>query len=128
MLEGVAFAFRDLLEALQQSSGDAENAFNQLVAIGGGSRPIYWLKAIATALGIPLLLASDAINEFGAAIGAARLGLIAAEGLDPLEVCKPPENEVKIEPDAKLKAEYEEAYRKYQALYPALKDVFCPGI
>ncbi len=48
-----------------------------MTAIGGGSRSRYWLKAIATALGIPVDLPAD--GDFGAAFGAARLGLIAAE-------------------------------------------------
>ena len=46
VLEGVAFAFRDSLEALQA----AGTTLTRVTAIGGGSRSRYWLKAIATAL------------------------------------------------------------------------------
>ena len=49
VLEGVAFAFRDSLEALKAAGTE----LSRVTAIGGGSRSRYWLKAIATALGIP---------------------------------------------------------------------------
>jgi xylulokinase len=88
-------------------------------AIGGGSRSRYWLKAIATALGIPVDLPAD--GDFGAAFGAARLGLIAAEKADPFEVCTAPATAETIEPDRKLTSAYGEAYGRYRALYPAIK-------
>src|SRR5690606_36786105 len=47
VVEGVAFAFRDSLEALHAAGTD----LSRVTAIGGGSRSRYWLKAIATALG-----------------------------------------------------------------------------
>ena len=47
VLEGVALAFRDSLEALREAGTE----LTRVTAIGGGSRSRYWLKAIATALG-----------------------------------------------------------------------------
>jgi xylulokinase len=117
VLEGVAFAFRDSLEALKK----AGTTLDRVTAIGGGSRSRYWLKAIATALGIPVDIPAD--GDFGAAFGAARLGLIAATRVDPLAVCTPPATEAAIEPDAGLRDHYERAYRRYKALYPAIKGV-----
>ena len=117
VLEGVAFAFRDSLEAL----ASAGTRLERVTAIGGGSRSLYWLKAIATALGIPVDVPAD--GDFGAAFGAARLGLIAATGADPLSVCTPPATSRTIEPDAGLTQAYEEARRRYRALYPAIKGV-----
>ncbi|MEP9399598.1 xylulokinase [Mesorhizobium sp. KR2-14] len=117
VLEGVAFAFRDSLEALQA----AGTKLTRVTAIGGGSRSRYWLKAIATALGLPVDLPAD--GDFGAAFGAARLGLIAAETADPLSVCTTPETAETIEPDAALGEAYAAAYRRYRALYPAIRGV-----
>ncbi|MFC3724993.1 xylulokinase [Neoaquamicrobium sediminum] len=117
MVEGVAFAFRDSLEALHA----AGTYLSRVTAIGGGSRSRYWLKAIATALGIPVDIPAD--GDFGAAFGAARLGLIAAEKADPLSVCVPPATAETIEPDAGLSQAYEDAYRRYRALYPAIRGV-----
>jgi xylulokinase len=115
VLEGVAFAFRDSLEALKA----AGTTLTRVTAIGGGSRSRYWLKSIATALGLPVDLPAD--GDFGAAFGAARLGLIAAEGADPLVVCTEPATAETIEPERKHGAAYEAAYRRYRALYPAIK-------
>jgi xylulokinase len=115
VLEGVAFAFRDSLEALRA----AGTRLSRVTAIGGGSRSRYWLKSIATALGIPVDLPAD--GDFGAAFGAARLGLIAAENADPLAVCTAPATAETIEPDGALGDAYSQAYQRYRALYPAIK-------
>jgi xylulokinase len=117
VLEGVAFAFRDSLEALRT----AGTMLTRVTAIGGGSRSRYWLGAIATALGIPVDIPAD--GDFGAAFGAARLGLIAATGADPLSICTAPLTQDTITPDAALAGAYEDAYRRYRALYPAIRDV-----
>lgn len=115
VLEGVAFAFRDSLEALVS----AGTTLTRVTAIGGGSRSQYWLKAIATALGLPVDLPAD--GDFGAAFGAARLGLIAAESADPFAVCTAPETAETIEPDAALGEAFAGAYERYRALYPAIR-------
>jgi xylulokinase len=117
VLEGVAFAFRDSLEALAK----AGTKLDRVTAIGGGSRSRYWLKAIATALGIPVEVPAD--GDFGGAFGAARLGLIAATGADPRAICTPPATAETIEPVSALAGAFDEAYRRYRALYPAIKGV-----
>ncbi|RAZ91411.1 xylulokinase [Mesorhizobium hawassense] len=117
VLEGVGFAFRDSLEALKK----AGTTLTRVTAIGGGSRSRYWLKAIATALQMPVDIPAD--GDFGAAFGAARLGLIAATGADPLAVCAAPATDATIEPDAGLGGAYADAYQRYRALYPAIRAV-----
>jgi xylulokinase len=123
VLEGVAFAFRDSLEAMRQSGTE----FTQpIVAVGGGSKSIYWLKAIATALGLAIEVADESAVELGAAFGAARLGLLAAEtDQDPLAVCFPPAVGKRIEPEAELRDYFESAYRRFRALYPAIRTATC---
>ena len=115
VVEGVAFAFRDCLEALAA----AGTKLDRVTAIGGGSRSRYWLRSIATALGIPVDIPAD--GDFGAAFGAARLGLIAAENADPLSVCTAPATEETIEPGKNLLQSYADAYARYRALYPAIR-------
>jgi xylulokinase len=117
VLEGVAFAFRDSFEALAK----AGTTLTRVTAIGGGSRSRTWLKAIATALGIPVDIPAD--GDFGAAFGAARLGLIAATGADPLAICTAPATVETIAPDAALRQAYHDAFQRYRALYPAIKGV-----
>ncbi|MGI9435971.1 MAG: xylulokinase [Geminicoccaceae bacterium] len=117
VLEGVAFAFADNLKALAA----AGTSLQRVTAIGGGSRSTYWLKLIATILGIPVDVPVD--GDFGAAFGAARLGLIAATGADPKTICTPPIIARTIEPEAALKSAYDDAYARFSALYPLLKDM-----
>ncbi|MBB4237806.1 xylulokinase [Rhizobium esperanzae] len=117
VLEGVAFAIRDNLEALRS----AGTGISRVTAIGGGSRSHYWLASIATALGVPVDLPAD--GDFGAAFGAARLGLIAATGADPIAVCTPPVTSGTIEPVSAQSGAYEDAYKRYRALYPAIKSL-----
>ncbi len=115
VLEGVSFAIRDNLEALRAAGTDIA----RVTAIGGGSRSRYWLASIATALGVPVDLPAD--GDFGAAFGAARLGLIAATGADPVAVCTPPQTAGTIDPVASLTDAYADAYKRYRAVYPAIK-------
>ncbi len=115
VLEGVSFAIRDNLEALRSAGTDIA----RVTAIGGGSRSRYWLASIATALGVPVDLPAD--GDFGAAFGAARFGLIAATGADPVAVCTPPQTAGTIDPVASLTDAYADAYKRYRAVYPAIK-------
>jgi xylulokinase len=117
VLEGVTFAIRDNLEALKS----AGTSISRVTAIGGGSRSRYWLQSIATSLGVLVDIPAD--GDFGAAFGAARLGLIAATGADPLSVCSAPTTDETIEPVASLSEAYDTAYARYRALYPAIKSL-----
>jgi xylulokinase len=116
VLEGVAFAFADCLAALRQAGAEVASA----IAVGGGSRSHYWLKVIATVLDLPIAVPAD--GDFGAAFGAARLGLVVAENADPFQVCAPPAIRETIEPAAALVPEYQAAYAAYRRLYPAIKE------
>lgn len=116
VLEGVAFAFRDSCEAMRNIG----TPLTQAVAVGGGSRSTYWLRAIATALGLPIAVPKD--GEFGAAFGAARLGMMAA-GRDDPALLAPPDTQQMIEPDPTMSDAFDAAYDRYRALYVALKDL-----
>jgi xylulokinase len=116
VIEGVAFAVRDCQEVLKAAGTRIES----LMAVGGGSRSKLWLRIIATLLDTPLLLPEHA--EAGAALGAARLGLAAATGGDPVAICAAPPVAEVIEPSQAHRAAYEAAYRRYRKLYPAIKE------
>jgi len=115
VMQGVAFALRDSLEALKTTGAE----LSRLLAIGGGAQSDYWLKLLATVLDLPLDLPKS--GELGAALGAARLALLADTGADPESVITPPEVARTITPDPAFTATYEAAYLRYRALYPALK-------
>ena len=115
VVEGVAFALRDNLDALRAAGTE----LSRVTAIGGGSRSRFWLRTIANTLGLEVEVPAD--GDFGAAFGAARLGLIAAENADPLAVCTPPATAETLSPDASLSDAYAEAHQRFRALYPAIK-------
>ncbi len=115
VLDGVSFAFRDNLAALQAAGTDVE----RVTAVGGGSQSEYWLQSLATVINRPVDLLRN--GEFGAAFGAARLGLIAAEGADADDVCKAAPVARTIEPVETQVSNYEVAYQRYRSLYPAMK-------
>ncbi|HUH76301.1 MAG TPA: xylulokinase [Devosia sp.] len=116
VMEGVTFAFRDSLQVLN----DAGTRIKRLLAVGGGSKSALWLKLLATNLNMEIALPED--GDFGGALGAARLGLCAAEGADPHTVMAMPPIKQVIEPDHTLTAAYTEHYARYRALYPAIEE------
>ena len=117
VLEGVAFALRDCFEALKGTGAGIQ----QLTAIGGGTASRYWLKVIATVLGVPLALPGG--GEFGAALGAARLAVSAATGAKPESIMSTPQIRDIIEPDAGSGSAFDEAYGTFRAAYPAIKSI-----
>jgi xylulokinase len=118
IMEGVAFAFRDCLEVLAAAGTTVDRA----AAIGGGAQARLWVEMLATVLNRPLDIPKD--GDYGAAFGAARLGLIAAENADPAEICTAPPIAATIDPRRDLTTAYDDAYGRYRALYPAIKEVF----
>lgn len=117
VLEGVAFAFKDCLDALAAAGTRLEQAD----VIGGGSRSRYWIAILASVLGLPLNRIED--GETGGAFGAARLARMAATGESPTDICRPPRRLETIAPLPALQQAYAEKHALYRALYPALKGV-----
>jgi xylulokinase len=116
VMEGVTFAFRDSQRVLL----DAGTKIDRLLAVGGGSKSALWLRMIATNLDMEIALPED--GDFGGALGAARLGLCAAEGASPQTVMTMPPIKTIIAPDRSLSAAYSDQYARYRALYPAIEE------
>jgi xylulokinase len=116
VLEGVAFAARDNLAALSAAGG----AITEVDLVGGGSRSPLWAQICADVLGIAVHRVEE--GEVGAALGAARLGRLAATGENPAQICTRPRRLASFVPRASAASAYDEAYRRWRALYPALKE------
>lgn len=116
VLEGVAFAARDNLAVLSAAGG----AIAELDLVGGGSRSPLWAQICADVLGIAVHRVEE--GEVGAALGAARLGRLAATGDDPAQICTRPRRLASFVPRASAASAYDEAYRRWRELYPALKE------
>ena len=115
MLEGVAYAFKDSYDALKSTGTEIDS----LIALGGGSASRYWLEVIATCLGqaIDIPVAGD----FGAALGAARLAMMADGAPD--DIATRPETKETIEPVGAMTDAFAEGHARYRATYNSLKEL-----
>jgi xylulokinase len=118
VLEGVAFAFRDGMDALTDSGAHIDG----ITVIGGGARSHYWGKILASALGRPLVYRDG--GEVGPAYGAARLAQIAESGAAIEAICTAPAITHVAEPDDALCEIYAARMPKFQSLYNNLKSSF----
>ena len=117
VLDSIAFAFRDSLVALR--AGGA--TINRLMAVGGGTKSVIWMKIMATAMGLPIDL--PASGEVGGAFGAARMGLVAATGEDFRKVFTRPKTAKTFTPEKSATAAYDDHYHRYTQIYPAIKEI-----
>ncbi|KMK65729.1 xylulokinase [Puniceibacterium sp. IMCC21224] len=115
VLEGVAFALCDCRDALAATG----TTINTCVAVGGGSRSDYWLRLIATALDLSLSVPKD--GDVGAALGAARLGMMAATGDTTLATL--PVLSHTIEPEPALRDAFAAGHARYRAASAALSEL-----
>ncbi|MES1200632.1 MAG: FGGY-family carbohydrate kinase, partial [Pseudomonadota bacterium] len=119
VLEGVAFAFADGLDALLEAGAHV----GQITVIGGGARSAWWGRVLAAALKRPLTYREG--GEVGPAYGAARLARIAVTGEAVEDVCTAPPVRAVIEPNdrdiEKLAGKREMFARLYQDLRPRFR-------
>ena len=118
VLEGVAFAFRDGMDALLASGAKIES----ISVIGGGARSSYWGRVLCSVLRRPLTYRDS--GAVGPAYGAARLARMAAENAGIEDICTPPPILHVAEPDDRLADHYAQRIGRYRSLYRNLKDLF----
>ena len=117
VLEGVAFAHADGLDALRE----AGTSVASLSVIGGGARSAYWGRIIAATLGVPLVYLDG--GEVGPALGAARLAQIAVTGEGAAQVCvRPPVRHV-VEPEAALADRLAPKLARFRAAFPLIRQI-----
>lgn len=117
-LEGVAFALREALEALEDLGTIAPELRLAGGGTGGGSGEP-WRQLLADVLGRPLWLWPDEISSVASARGAAFLAGLASGLYPSVEDALPltPEPESCVRP---RETAYEAAYERYKELYPRL--------
>ncbi len=118
-LEGVAFAIRDSFEVARSLGIRIERS----KICGGGAKSPLWRKIIANVLNIKI----DRIeSEEGPGYGGAMLAAVGCGEFASVEEAA--KKLVKIidtvEPEPELAAKYEEKYRKFAKIYPAVKGLF----
>jgi xylulokinase len=119
LLEGTAFAMRDVLERVRQMGVGVE----ALLIAGGGAKSRLWKEIRADLTGLP---AGTAKHLDSAPVGAALLASVAsrltgdlAEAAGALRA-----GGETIEPDPRNRAAYDDAYQRYQELFRSLKPMF----
>lgn len=119
VLEGVAFAFADGLDALHVTGIKPE----EISLIGGGARDVYWRQMLADIL--DQKLAYRAGGDVGAALGAARLAHLGIAGLEKIsEICPVPELLEQHIPNIDKQANYALKREKFKKIYIQVKDLF----
>jgi len=118
VLEGVAFAFRDGMDALRASG----TPIGSMTVIGGGARSAYWGRILSSVLGRTLQYRDG--GTVGPAFGAARLARMALTGAAVEDVCTPPAITHVAEPDERLAEELTVRIGRYRSLYRSLKTHF----
>ncbi|HET9598850.1 MAG TPA: xylulokinase [Anaeromyxobacteraceae bacterium] len=113
VLEGVAFGLRDGVDALRAAGTE----LRALSLVGGGARSERWAQLLADALGVELRTHQG--GETGAALGAARLGQLAA-GTAEAEVCRQPPLRRAFAPTREGSAALEERLARFRRLYGAV--------
>ena len=119
VLEGVAFAIRDSVEVARSLGVDIPVS----KVCGGGSRSDLWCRIIANVLGIPLQRLK---TEQGPGYGGAMLAMVGCGRFASVQAAADALVEVagEIQPEPALTALYEQRYRSFATLYPALKSTF----
>ena len=116
VLQGVSFAFADCRDALAATG----TTLTRALVLGGGSKSDHWVQMLATTLNIALDV--PRAGDFGAALGAARLGMMAGAGASSDIATQPPLAH-SVEPDAALVTAMTDAHARYRHAYTLLKDL-----
>ncbi|WP_233864305.1 xylulokinase [Paraburkholderia adhaesiva] len=117
VLEGVTLALTDGLDALVAAGTEV----GPLSMIGGGARSAYWAQLVADAFDTPTRQHGG--GETGAALGAARLGWLAAGG-DAKDVLTKPPIVAEYMPNAERHAALRGRLDTYRALYRHVRPLF----
>ena len=121
VLEGVAYGMRDSLEIIRA----AGISVTETTICGGGAKSPLWRRIISDVMNITVKVPS---NDEGPALGGAILAAVAdGRYKDVIEASRTLvsyRDELTIEPDPETSARYNEGYRFFRKLYPAIKDLF----
>lgn len=119
VLEGVAFAIRDSFEVAKSLGIDIQAS----KICGGGAKSPLWKKIFANVLNIRLDMIE---SEEGPGYGGAILAAVACGEYSSVEEAAQKLVKVidSVQPDKETAARYEERYRKFVQIYPAVKELF----
>ncbi len=119
VLEGVAFATRDMLE-IAKSLGIQ---ITESKICGGGAKSPLWRKIIANVLNIKVNIIE---SEEGPGLGGAMLAAVACGEYASVEEAAAKIVKIvdSVEPDPEIAARYQDRYEKFVKLYPTVKPLY----
>jgi xylulokinase len=119
MVEGLDYAFLDMLGALELGSGQKAG---EITAIGGGTRNEFWMQNKADVSGRPVVTLEI---EEATALGAAMLAGVGAGVYKNLAeaALRVKKTGKRFEPDKKMNAIYSEYFDIYREMYPSLQSI-----
>lgn len=119
VLEGVAFAFRDMVESARPLGITVDRS----TLCGGGAKSDVWKTILANTLNVRL---DQLEEEQGPGLGGALLSGFGRGQYASLDEAtgKAVRFRGQILPEPELTGRYEEKYRVFRSLYPALKEIY----
>lgn len=116
IMEGVAFALRDCLELAKEGGRE----FKKATVCGGGSHSDVWVQILSDVLNLPIYKGNGS-GSYGAAL----IAISGSEHKSLEEVC----NEIikygnVFKPNQESVKYYDDKYKIFKQLYPALKNLF----
>jgi xylulokinase len=127
VLEGCAFAMRDVLERLMSMDVPIES----ILLLGGGAKSSLWAQIRADVSGVPVVVPSRLDTS---PVGAAMLAAVAAKIQPDLESCAKlieadkigGTGQVTMNPDPVNSGVYDTVYSAYGRLFDSLRPMFIP--
>jgi xylulokinase len=118
LIEGLDYQFLDIVRTMQGLGVP----FDQLVVVGGVARNKFWMQNKADMVGLPLEVpeVEDATPLGAAMLAGIGVGVYAGEQDAYEKVCKPG---AIYKPDPDATAKYEDLFKIYKQLYPALRPI-----
>jgi xylulokinase len=120
VLEGSAFALRDILDAMRGAGLEPR----RLTIVGGGARGALWRQIKADVTGLPVRVPREVETTAGGAAVLAAVGCgmydSCADAAERFVAFEPDEHR----PDPEAQAAYDRAYAMYRDVYAAAKPVF----
>ena len=119
VLEGVAFAFRDMVESARTLGIRVEKS----TLCGGGAQSAVWKTILANVVRVEL---QELVEEQGPGLGAAILSGVGRGQYASLDAAAAQAVAFRgcVSPDPALTERYEDRYQLFRRLYPAVRSVF----
>ena len=119
VLEGCAFAMKDVLDRLQAMKVPVES----ILLSGGGAKSTLWAQIRSDVSGLPVFVAE---NKDTSPMGAAILAAVASGIYSSVKACaeKVGHASTSFQPAPQNIETYKEAHRRYRLLFESLKPIF----